>query len=307
MRYMSITLALAASMLTGCTALSLERHTINQATSVSALRYQEVVDNLAAACVCPGRLPAFSLISQGGAAVSDTGSIDSNTTWYSRAVNGFSTEVATAVGKRNPDLNWTLAPVASQPQLEAIKCAYEWVVCGMPDPASECMSLLREADLTKPNDYEKYHFDVANQLRQLPSHWYHVGYRKDVPANACYVGHYGSKYVWVTPDGMLGLSEFTLVLLDIATIDPSSLLIPLPTASLSLNNGGTTGTTITATLPAMQDSAGKPITVARPDDNLIPPQVMIGDVPSVTLPLGPRLTIGSLFVLPSTRGTIPAP
>jgi hypothetical protein len=37
------------------------------------------------------------------------------------------------------------------------------------------------------------------------------------------VGHYCDYYAWVTPRGVRGLSDFTLILTDIATVDPSSL------------------------------------------------------------------------------------
>lgn len=41
--------------------------------------------------------------------------------------------------------------------------------------------------------------------------------KDDVSCNACYVGHYGDTYVWVTPEGMDGFARFTIPILDIAT------------------------------------------------------------------------------------------
>src|SRR5690606_38615047 len=42
----------------------------------------------------------------------------------------------------------------------------------------------------------------------------------DVPwCDASYVAHCGDTYVWVTPEGLNGLSQLTLVILNIATID----------------------------------------------------------------------------------------
>lgn len=53
--------------------------------------------------------------------------------------------------------------------------------------------------------------------------WVHCGQKKDVPKCACYVGHYrdclGDRYVWVTPDGLKTLREFTLVVLTLAPIE----------------------------------------------------------------------------------------
>ena len=31
--------------------------------------------------------------------------------------------------------------------------------------------------------------------------WFHVGRKKDVPRDACYVGRHGQRYVWVGPEG----------------------------------------------------------------------------------------------------------
>jgi hypothetical protein len=50
-----------------------------------------------------------------------------------------------------------------------------------------------------------------------PRGWFNVGGKRDVPANACYVGRHNRTYVWVTPDGMNGLAVFTMGALDLAT------------------------------------------------------------------------------------------
>jgi hypothetical protein len=48
--------------------------------------------------------------------------------------------------------------------------------------------------------------------------WYCVGRKKDVPKKGvCYVGRHCDTYVWVTPDHLDDLTEFTLAILDIAT------------------------------------------------------------------------------------------
>ena len=63
--------------------------------------------------------------------------------------------------------------------------------------------------------------------------WFHCGRKKDVPKCACYVGHYcrcGREcYVWVMPDQMAALREFTLAVLNLApneAQDISSLVNP---------------------------------------------------------------------------------
>lgn len=53
--------------------------------------------------------------------------------------------------------------------------------------------------------------------------WLNCGQKKDVPRCACYVGRYrdclGERYVWVTPEGLKTLREFTLVILTLAPIE----------------------------------------------------------------------------------------
>jgi hypothetical protein len=53
-----------------------------------------------------------------------------------------------------------------------------------------------------------------------PPGWYHLGRRRDVPKDACYVGRYGDRYAWVTPDGMPGLSRFTVAVLGAVKLAP---------------------------------------------------------------------------------------
>jgi len=55
--------------------------------------------------------------------------------------------------------------------------------------------------------------------------WYGVGCKRDVPACACYVAHCGDRYVWVTSDGLDGLSRMTLVVLNVATLDSNAAAI----------------------------------------------------------------------------------
>jgi hypothetical protein len=77
---------------------------------------------------------------------------------------------------------------------------------------------------------EGYHYDVARDLAKLPPGWLHVGCCKDVPKNACYQAHCHNTYVWVTPDGMIGLSTLTLVLQFIARRNVNDFYFPKPVA-----------------------------------------------------------------------------
>ena len=54
----------------------------------------------------------------------------------------------------------------------------------------------------------------------IPTHWFCVGMEQGVPDHARYVGHYGGTYVWVNKKHVPDLTEFTLIMLDIASLAP---------------------------------------------------------------------------------------
>ncbi len=60
--------------------------------------------------------------------------------------------------------------------------------------------------------------DVESDLKEIPSGWFHIGRKKDVPKDACYVGNYGDCYAWVSNDGLGDLSLFTLKILSLSTL-----------------------------------------------------------------------------------------
>jgi hypothetical protein len=60
--------------------------------------------------------------------------------------------------------------------------------------------------------------------------WYGLGGKRDVPRDACFVGHYGDCYVWVCQGGVRDLSILTIKTLKFATLikDDSILTVPGP-------------------------------------------------------------------------------
>ena len=50
---------------------------------------------------------------------------------------------------------------------------------------------------------------------EVPVGWFCVGGKHDVPKDACFVGHYCDRYVWVMPNHVNELSHFTLIVLGI--------------------------------------------------------------------------------------------
>ncbi len=59
---------------------------------------------------------------------------------------------------------------------------------------------------------------IQRDLERIGPGWFHVGRKKDVPRDACYVGHHGNRYVWVGPEGRDALTEFTLTAMGISSL-----------------------------------------------------------------------------------------
>jgi hypothetical protein len=51
-----------------------------------------------------------------------------------------------------------------------------------------------------------------------PPGWLHSGGKRDVPHGAAAVAHCGSTYVWVMPEDVGALTQFTYFILNIATV-----------------------------------------------------------------------------------------
>jgi hypothetical protein len=78
--------------------------------------------------------------------------------------------------------------------------------------------LKEKLNLMGPPEFSLTHFAMP-YTSMLHSGWYEVGRRHQVPKNARYVGHYGKLYAWVRPGDEERFSEFTLVILNIATFE----------------------------------------------------------------------------------------
>ena len=59
---------------------------------------------------------------------------------------------------------------------------------------------------------------LQRNLARVGPGWFHVGRKKDVPRDACYVGQHHDRYVWVGPEGREALTEFTLTVMRISTL-----------------------------------------------------------------------------------------
>jgi hypothetical protein len=191
--------------------LSLERHTANQAITATDIRYQLVLNTLAKLAASPGDLPGLGTVTDGTAAVTDQANLDLKTALD--GVTGFTGETVSGGVTRSPNLQWTIDTAYNPDQINAARAACRWVLTGEYPQDIDVVRLLKL-------------FQVHDDLVCLNAHypgWFCTGCRSDVPKSACYVAQYCGKYLWVTAEGIKGLSEFTLILADIATISPASL------------------------------------------------------------------------------------
>jgi hypothetical protein len=123
-------LAIIAS--SGCIATSLERHTLRQSESLSDLRTQEVMNNLALVANNPYALPSYSSIYAGTSDITDLASVTSTTVPAVRTLAGttFGTQLLDIPFSRAIQQNWTLDPSIAPEKIRALRCACRWAVYG---------------------------------------------------------------------------------------------------------------------------------------------------------------------------------
>jgi hypothetical protein len=183
-----ISLALVPLFAAGCLHRQLEftaRRTLN---TLPDLHYQQVMDNLAAAASNPGRLPYLAVVGQGAIQVTDFG------TTTLALTNPLKFSAPTGMGmaaSRNVTGTFSLGTITSPDKIREMQALYERTVA---------LSRQRHRDYL----------------------WLNVGAKRDVPRVARHAGHHGEISAWVMPEGVSGLSELTLAILDIGTREDTS-------------------------------------------------------------------------------------
>jgi hypothetical protein len=212
---------LGACLCSGCTMAALERSSLSQTESVAVLRSREVLEDFARTQQDPCALPAYASYYVGGVAVTDSASLGATTVWqHVVGANGFGSQNVNPALSRQLVQNWTVDPVIDPEKLEAMRWCFRYVLSGRESLGDDGVSLLARPDQV-PGAPGR-HFGVLDQLERLPPNWLFVGSLHDVPLNACYKAHVGNAWVWVTPDGVKGLADFTLILQDIARVNINS-------------------------------------------------------------------------------------
>jgi hypothetical protein len=213
--------ALLVLFLGGCqTHHCLRDNTVCTAVSLTDLNYQQVLDNLAMFVANPSVMPSIAIINAGTVTVADQKTASANAT-YAPTIT-FSQQAGSGLpilsllfnpsASRNLTENWSLVPVTDIDNLRRIRCAFQQLVLsgGETTDCDRCGELL-----------QRFYLGETDRMDcVIPFGWYQTGCKKDVPKEACHVAHCGKTYVWVLPDGLDGLTRFTMTVIDLATGKP---------------------------------------------------------------------------------------
>jgi hypothetical protein len=244
---------LAALLLTGCTHRQLSRSMVHQASTVMTIEYQMVLDNIAMFTYNPAVLPWHIRINDGTVQVNDEGGMPEfgvqwgGTPGFTRGIRAVRsvTEQWGAHAVTDPLVVKTLQDVYRQavglPPLPDPPLLTQLATAESNPRAAESSSSANaranasdtepeelappdgESDVAKnapeevPSDLPYVGSPLA-RLRdkiEVPVGWFCVGRKKDVPRDACFVGHYCDHYVWVMPNRVEDLSQFTILILGI--------------------------------------------------------------------------------------------
>ena len=196
-----------------------------------------VLDNVAMFASQPDTLPWHIRVRDGTVQVQDQIGIGQQGGGFSTFSNGaFGIQTYGPQGARKVALQWGTDAVGDPVQLFALQTVYRrFSACrrcrsrtSSPWPPVRGGPARRDADgdgTHNDNDMETrggLNPTGAALWGEVPRGWFHVGRKHDVPKHASYVAHHDGVYVWVMPDGVGGLTRFTLLVLSIVKLTPTS-------------------------------------------------------------------------------------
>ena len=122
----------------GCrTHLSLRKHTIQTASTIADLHYQQVLDNVARFEATPASVPSFAVVNNGTVTVMDQATVGGASTYAptitaADQIGGFpilslffNPNVARGITE-----NWTLDPVTDSSKIRRLRWAFQYLVSG---------------------------------------------------------------------------------------------------------------------------------------------------------------------------------
>lgn len=258
MRVVALLLAMFACA--GCTHRQLTRSMVNQASTVMAIEYQMVLDNIAMFTYNPDVLPWAIRINDGTVQVNDEGGL------AELGVQWGATPGVTRAGRvlRSITEQWGAHPVTDPLVVKTLQDLYRQAIGLPPLPDPPLLLQLAESaeatggsrrrsaekqsvasatgepeELTPPEGaaasaeapaeeigaglpYQSAPLAKWRDNLDVPVGWFCTGRKGDVPKEACFVGHYCDNYVWVMPNHFEDLSHFTLVVLGVTKHGASS-------------------------------------------------------------------------------------
>ena len=259
---------LLAPCLSGCkTHRALRQHTVATNLTVTDIYYQQVLNNVACFASNPASMPSFSVVTAGTVNVQDQQGVSLNPTYSPTLSNlqqgGGALPILSlffgVAATRAVTENWSTAPVTDSDNIRRMRCAFQVIVGAGNSKCDDCQERLKGFFVGGTESLEC----------MLPVGWYCVGGKEDVPKDACYVGQYCDTYTWVMPEGVDGLSRFTMTVLDIATGEihaPQRTVVKTYKGEPKPENLETTQITSTETdLESLKDSSKFPADRERHD------------------------------------------
>jgi hypothetical protein len=175
-------------LISGCMSQQLRFSASRTVNALPDLQYQQVVDNLAKIASNPGFLPYLAVAGQGTVQVTD---IRNSALGLNLSKNALGAGTLGIGASRNVTGTWSMGTITSPEKIRNMHAVYLRALRGViqGDPA----------------------FD-----------WLKVGSKAEIPKHTSFVGCYQNTCVWVLPDGIDGLSELTLAIMDIATSEDTA-------------------------------------------------------------------------------------
>lgn len=238
----------------GCTHRSLTRNTVQTTSTVMDIQYRSVLANLAMMSHHPEALPNHVHLADGVVQINDRAGFG-QAGGFSSTGGDFGIDQFGPSGQRQVTEQWGTDATTDPERLYDLQSLYR-VGLGLPPlPAPNTIAYLRQqkpsgddrgggkssgsssggppgtastggggstpsgGGSSSGDDSRRVPLDVL-MTDVPPPGWYHIGCKRDVPKDACFVGRWGDHYAWVTADGVPHLARFTSTVLLVIKLKP---------------------------------------------------------------------------------------
>jgi hypothetical protein len=239
----------------GCTHHSLSRNTLQVTSTVMDIQYRSVLANLALMSCHPQALPNHVHLADGVVQINDRAGFGQSGGFTTFGGADFGIDQFGPSGQRQVSEQWGTDATTDPERLYDLQSLYRQALGMPPLPPPNSIAYLRQRkpsgddkpggkaparssggasgsdsvgggsssasgdDSSGGNDGRRVPLEVL--LTDVPPPgWYHIGGRKDVPRDACYVARRGDRYAWVMADGMPHFARFTATVLLVIKLKP---------------------------------------------------------------------------------------